>query len=280
MRGRIYAITCLKTNKLYFGQTIKEISERFAEHVREAARGSRFKLHKAIRKYGSQNFHAEEVLWVEASTKSLLKGKLDMLEIYFIGKYSTKIAGYNMTDGGEGRLGCTLSEETKLKIAKSNECKTRSPETRRKISEAYKRRTHHPREGSKLSEFHKQILVKTHLGISRSLETRMKISASNKGRVVSEETRRKISAACQGRKISDEQRKRHSEKMKGWVPTKDWRNKHSRKIIEFSNDLDKIYFDSIKEVCLKLGVGRKTLKRIIANNKVVNGKRYMYEETN
>lgn len=51
MLGRIYVITCLETNKLYFGQTIKEISERFAEHICAANRGSRFKLHKAIRKF-------------------------------------------------------------------------------------------------------------------------------------------------------------------------------------------------------------------------------------
>lgn len=106
----------------------------------------------------------------------------------------------------------------------------------------------------------------------------MKISLSNKGRIVSEETRRKISIANKGRKISDEQRKQHSEKMRGWVPSKDWRAKHSRKIIEISDDLDKICFASIKEMCLKLGIGRKAVKRIITENKIVNGKRYMYEK--
>lgn len=80
------------------------------------------------------------------------------------------------------------------------------------------------------------------------------------------------------KEISDEQRKQHSEKMRGWVPSKDWRAKHSRKIIEISDNLDKICFASIKEVCLKLGIGRKAVKRIITENKIVNGKRYMYEK--
>ena len=183
-----------------------------------------------------------------------------------------------MTDGGEGRLGCSLSEETKLKISKSNQCKVRSVGTRKRMSEAYKRRARHPREGCKLSERHKQLLVETHLGIPRSTETRMKISLSSKGKVISEETRRKISIANKGRKVSDEQRKQHSEKMRGWVPTKDWRAKHSKKIIEISDNLDEICFASIREVCLKLGIGRKAVKRIIAQNKIVNGKRYMYEK--
>lgn len=117
IRGRIYCVTCLPTGKLYFGQTVKSIYSRFNLHLICARKGSHYKFHRAIRKYGVENFTVEEVMWVEAPTKQALKAKLDFLEIHFIQKFDTRRNGYNSTDGGEGKLGYIVSEETRNKIS-------------------------------------------------------------------------------------------------------------------------------------------------------------------
>lgn len=116
MIGRIYLVTCELTGKWYFGQTIKSIQSRFNEHFRSAQRGSDHKFHRAIRKYGEENFTVKEVLTVSAPTKDALKRKLDFLEQHFIQKFDTFRNGYNSTWGGESKLGYVTSEETKRKI--------------------------------------------------------------------------------------------------------------------------------------------------------------------
>ena len=63
-------------------------------------------------------------------------------EIYMISIFGRKDLGTgilrNLTDGGEGKSGWTMSEKTKEKIRKSNTGQTRSDETRRKISKSNK----------------------------------------------------------------------------------------------------------------------------------------------
>lgn len=144
IKGYIYCVTCLPTGKLYFGQTVMSIEERWRHHKGSAQRGSDHKFHRAIRKYGEENFLAEEVLTVSAPTKEILKKKLDYVEMRLIKRFNTKIDGYNSTDGGDGGLlGYVFSEETKRKISLSrigaknpNFGKHLSKEHRRKISES------------------------------------------------------------------------------------------------------------------------------------------------
>ena len=93
--GHIYCIICLPTEKWYFGQTVGSISDRWIRHLSSVKKGSDHKFHRAIRKYGEENFLVEEVMFVEASTKEALKKKLDFLERYFIQKFDTKNSGYN-----------------------------------------------------------------------------------------------------------------------------------------------------------------------------------------
>lgn len=104
IKGYIYCVTCLPTGKLYFGQTVMSIEERWRHHKGSAQRGSDHKFHRAIRKYGEENFLVEEVLTVSAPTKDILKKKLDYVEMRLIKRFNTKIDGYNSTDGGDGGL--------------------------------------------------------------------------------------------------------------------------------------------------------------------------------
>ncbi len=118
--GHIYCIICLPTEKWYFGQTVGSISDRWIRHLSSVKKGSDHKFHRAIRKYGEENFLVEEVMFVEASTKEALKKKLDFLERYFIQKFDTKNSGYNSTDGGDyGTAGMKMSEEAKKKISEA-----------------------------------------------------------------------------------------------------------------------------------------------------------------
>lgn len=71
--GHIYCVTCLPTGELYFGQTVMSIERRFGKHISKALRNPQCKFHRAIRKYGVENFTVEEVMWVEANNKKKLK---------------------------------------------------------------------------------------------------------------------------------------------------------------------------------------------------------------
>ena len=60
MRGSIYKIINKVNNKVYIGQTIRPIKERFAEHLRSAdGNYNNRPLHDAMNKYGKDNFVIE-----------------------------------------------------------------------------------------------------------------------------------------------------------------------------------------------------------------------------
>ena len=129
--GRIYCITCLVNGKMYIGQTVQSLDNRWRRHVLSTQRGSDHKFHRAIRKYGEENFIVEEVLTVFAPTKEILKKKLDYVEMRLIKKLETHKCGYNSTDGGEGTLGLKLSEHAIRKMAESKKRENLTPENGR-----------------------------------------------------------------------------------------------------------------------------------------------------
>ena len=135
--GRIYCITCLVNGKMYIGQTVQLLDNRWRRHVLSTQRGSDHKFHRAIRKYGEENFLVEEVLTVSAPTKEILKKKLDYVEMRLIKRFNTKIDGYNSTDGGDkGTVGLKMSEEAKKKISEAKRRENLSAEQRKKLSES------------------------------------------------------------------------------------------------------------------------------------------------
>lgn len=117
-------------------------------------------------------------------------------EIELIGFWKRQCDGgclQNQTLGGPGSLGRTMSEQTKLKISKSNRGKTF---------------------GVKKSAEHRAKISAAHQGKIVSPETCAKISASKTGKKLTEETRLKMSAARIGKKHSPETRKKISETKK------------------------------------------------------------------
>lgn len=89
----IYKITNKVNNKIYIGQTINSLEQRFSRHKQDALSG-RLDTHlaRAIRKYGEDNFIAEII--DTAQTQDELTKK----EYYWIGYYDACNFGYNETN--------------------------------------------------------------------------------------------------------------------------------------------------------------------------------------
>jgi hypothetical protein len=101
---RIYIITNTLNNHRYIGMTSKSLSSRWSLHKADARRNKQYHLHRAIRKYGEENFKIE--LLEETNVISLQD--LGNIEIEWIKKLNPE---YNMTTGGEGHTGISLSGE-------------------------------------------------------------------------------------------------------------------------------------------------------------------------
>lgn len=204
----VYKVTNIKNNKVYIGQTIRNLESRKRQHLLYATNEkyySRFncKFYEAIRKYGKENFEWEDVC--QCNTIEDLNEK----EKLFIKEYdSFGDNGYNLTNGG---LNFIRSEETKEKYKQARRNRVTSEETRKKLSEA--------RKGKKFTEEHKKNLSLSQKGKERpwqkgrkiSEETKKKMSLAqignkkmvgktpwNKGLKISEKTREKIKISCKG----------------------------------------------------------------------------------
>lgn len=95
--GIIYKITNLVNGKLYAGQTVRSLGDRWADHKRDARKGIEYPLYSAIRKYGAENFIIEMI----DSANSL--GRLNELEKIWIYKLNSRTKngmGYNVLEGG------------------------------------------------------------------------------------------------------------------------------------------------------------------------------------
>lgn len=131
-KGIIYKATNRVNGKVYIGYTTRDFETRVNEHKKEAQNGNQYHFYRAIRSYGWDSF--EWKIIDEAETKEELLEK----EKYWISFYDSYHNGYNMTKGGEGSIGRTLSEEQKKKISESNKGRKFSEEHRKKLSKTLK----------------------------------------------------------------------------------------------------------------------------------------------
>lgn len=101
--GYIYCIENMINNKKYIGQTTVNIDRRWIQHKSLANTTQKHYIHKAICKYGSDNFIINEIVSIKCDCKNDLKKHLNYLEKYYIDKYDTNNdnTGYNLTSGGE-----------------------------------------------------------------------------------------------------------------------------------------------------------------------------------
>lgn len=120
MKFYIYKITNKINGKCYIGKHKTFKGETLRNYM-----GSGIALVEAQRKYGIENFDKEIIEEIEDDEKQLI---IDERERFWIKTLNTiSPNGYNISYGGEG--GCYhLSEETKMKISKSNLGKPKSKE--------------------------------------------------------------------------------------------------------------------------------------------------------
>lgn len=165
----VYLITNLVNQRKYIGITTKSLKRRWAVHKSCAARGSNVAIHRALRKYGHENFSISVIGETDSESELL------SMEIKFILEYKSRSPlGYNMTDGGTGRRGLTQTTETRKKLSHAFLGKPLLQSTRDKIRIAHL--------GKKLSEDHKRKLSMAKLGkkLTRTPEHNAKISEAKK----------------------------------------------------------------------------------------------------
>lgn len=128
----IYKITNLVNNKVYIGQSVRNIQQRFIRHINDAM-NCKLDTHfaRAIRKYGEDNFV------IELIDSAKTQAELNQKEQYWIHYYDSIRHGYNETDaiskcGGNTYMSKTESEMRKIstKISASK-LGSRNPHSRK-----------------------------------------------------------------------------------------------------------------------------------------------------
>ena len=103
----IYKITNIQNNKVYIGQTIRPIEQRFKRHMNDALNNI-LDTHfaRAIRKYGKENFIIEQIDIAQTQEE------LNQKEQYWIQYYNSVNEGYNETDAISKCGGNTYQSKT------------------------------------------------------------------------------------------------------------------------------------------------------------------------
>lgn len=104
----VYKITNIQNNKVYIGQTIRPIKQRFHRHLNDALNNI-LDTHfaRAIRKYGKDNFTIEIIDTAQS------QDELNRKEQYWIQYYNSVKDGYNETDAISKCGGNTYQSKTK-----------------------------------------------------------------------------------------------------------------------------------------------------------------------
>lgn len=190
--GYIYKITNTVNNKVYIGQTVRTIAERYEEHLWCARNHENRYLYDAMNHYGLDKFEIN--LIVEAPNE-----QLNDLERFYINKFKSAnpLFGYNMTNGGSGVGGKLPEEIEKRRAANISKALKGRPQSKilvekrtaklrgqkrtaeqcQRFSEAQKKRFQNSsgtRLGAKTSEETKQKLREANLGKKQSNETKLK----------------------------------------------------------------------------------------------------------
>lgn len=201
--------------KVYIGQTCQTTNKRFRYDGTGYIRSPYF--YAAIQKYGWDNIEHEII------AECLNKDEANWLEKYLIKFYNSDVKekGYNITEGGEGSVGCVRLESFKKHLSEINKGKVLSYEHRKKISEGNK--------GKKLSVEHRMLLSEINKGKKLSPEHIEKLRQINKARVRTKEEIEKSASKRRGIPLSEETKRKLSESHKGkpsWNKGKHLSDKH------------------------------------------------------
>ena len=192
--GYIYILTCLVTMKEYVGQAACW-KRRWKAHCKLGLSGCPYALHRAMRKYGAENFAITIVRRCPAD-------QLNYWEEYYVDKFETQVPdGYNMTTGGDGVRGVFRTKANRAKVSKGlKKFFAENPEAVEAMRQGLL--------GRKLSKAHKKAIGRGSLGRVVSPETRRKIGLKSGARRYTPEQRARMSEAHKGIRLSEEHKAR------------------------------------------------------------------------
>ena len=139
---KIYIVTNRINGKIYVGQTIKSLKQRWSQHCKDT---SCVALYNAIKKYGSDEFD------IKLLEECFSLDELNECEIKWINELNAIGSnGYNIREGGKG--GGALSENTKNKIKEKALKRWETPEFKKKMKKAYSKRSNNQEWKNHLAE--------------------------------------------------------------------------------------------------------------------------------
>lgn len=100
--GYIYEIYNDINDKIYIGQTIRSINQRWNNYKCNVKNNEDdIAIHNAMRKYSIDVFHIKQIQVFQYKTKEELQNVLNEKEIFYIDKYNSRVPnGYNIAIGG------------------------------------------------------------------------------------------------------------------------------------------------------------------------------------
>ena len=126
----IYKVMCLVNDKVYVGQTKRNIEKRFKEH----SRSKKSLIGKAMQKYGKENFKLELLEVCETREEA------NRREIFFISEFNCIAPnGYNLTSGGWGHANYHFSKEFRAERSLAMKKRFENPAERARQSDAQKK---------------------------------------------------------------------------------------------------------------------------------------------
>lgn len=165
----IYILKNKFNNKCYVGQTTQNFKQRLYVHTYYAKKGSNILIHKAIRKYGIDNFNIEII--------KCDKKDLNELENKYIFELNAMVPfGYNLKTGGHY---VEYSEQSRIKMSEAHKGKILSEEHKRKIGLKSKGNKYNLGRKQKTEEKIKR--ASKLIGLKRSEQTKKLLSKQKTG---------------------------------------------------------------------------------------------------
>lgn len=159
MGVKLYCVTNKINGKMYVGITSKTLKQRWATHQCTARREGKIRFHRAILKYGAENFELEDLHSYGT------RAEAEVAEIELIAQLESVDKGYNSSLGGDTapNFGRTLSPEHRAKIAASHMGIGHTDEARAKMSASRLGTKRGPR-----TDAHRAALSRAHTGQKRA----------------------------------------------------------------------------------------------------------------
>lgn len=148
MPFNLYVIKNTVNDKIYIGQTTKEVEERFNRHKNRARNDQSVTnaLYNAFRKYGTENFYVEKLCNVNNMDE------LNELEEFLIQEFNSLTPnGYNVAFGGNNKL---HNDVTKAKQSVSSKIQRATPEGKEMMHKLAQDKWDNPEYRAKMKDYY------------------------------------------------------------------------------------------------------------------------------